>query len=633
MSSAVDPKPQSPTSSGSKVPKPKAGKPVTKPRPYGHYFILEKIAQGGMAEIFKGLTYDFSGLKKFIVIKRILPHIASNEDFIRMLVDEAKIAVRLNHGNIAQTYDLGRVAEDYFIVMEFVEGKTVSQLYKKAVAVKQGIPIAMAVHIISEICNGLDYIHRREDELGNALGIVHCDISPQNVIVSHSGIAKIVDFGVAKAAFKLSEKDRGVLKGKFAYMSPEQTEGLHVEANSDIFSTGVVLWELLTGRRLFKKKVNSETIKAVQSMSVYPPSAYRNEIPSKLDEIVMKALERDPRKRYQSASDVSLDLTKFNLKHFPEFKPSQIGGFLQRIFEDEESTGDILQEKTHHEEITLVEDMEAGAEVRSSEETPVEETMIVDPQELDFHSIFEDIEVEEVSEVTRDIAFSEEEEDSPGPGMYPGSDEITRVLPEDHEEDFFPTGGVPGSSKSRPMRDFLWIFLGILAMFLIYYFIARGGFVEEVPDAVKTSSALLKINSRPEGVAIYLDGQPTGKVTPAALETENLRFPIVIGLSKAGAPMWKKEIPIAPPDNFEVYADLEIPYGTLDVRSSPTGATVSIEGKPLGKTPLYSAQVEAEKEIPLTIELKGYKIYKKSINLKPGQKEEIHQTLQKEASR
>lgn len=396
---------------------------MTKPRPFGHYFILEKIAQGGMAEIFKGLTYDFSGLKKFIVIKRILPHIAANDDFIRMLIDEAKIAVRLNHGNIAQTFDLGKVAEDYFIVMEYVEGRTVSQLYKKAVAFKESLPLPFATYITSEICNGLDYIHRRRDENGHPLDIVHCDISPQNVIVSKSGTVKIVDFGVAKAASKLSEKDRGVLKGKFAYMSPEQTEGIHVDSTSDIFSTGVVLWEILTGRRLFKKKTNAETIEAVNGMVLYPPSAYRNEIPSDLDEIVMKALERDPKRRYSTAADMSLALTKFNLKHYPEFKPLQIGELMDRLFEDEENTGDIFHEKTQHEEATQYDSAQLRLVKGSEEKTPADDTVIVDPQELDFHSLFDEIEMDEVSEVTRAINLTSEE------GGGEENDEPTGDLP------------------------------------------------------------------------------------------------------------------------------------------------------------------------------------------------------------
>ncbi len=376
-----------------------------KPRPFGHYFILEKIAQGGMAEIFKGLTYDFSGLKKFIVIKRILPHIAANPNFIKMLIDEAKIAVRLNHGNIAQTFDLGKVADDYFIVMEYVSGYTISQLVKKAVELKQPIPIPAATFVVGEICQGLDYIHRRKDESGKSMEIVHRDISPQNIIVTESGNVKIVDFGIAQAAFKLSEIEGGggILKGKFAYMSPEQSEALPTDYRSDIFSAGIVLWEMLTGKRLFKKKSNSETIDAVRKMVIHPPSAYRAGLNPRLDEIVFKALKRDPSERYLTAADMALDITKFLLIEYPTFKPDQISSFLQGLFEKEEKMEDLSQEKTAHEELTAIEFTSSSNHHSDIDFAAFEDTLIVDPQELDFRSIFEEIEMDDLSEITRSV--------------------------------------------------------------------------------------------------------------------------------------------------------------------------------------------------------------------------------------
>lgn len=373
---------------------------MTKPRPFGHYFILEKIAQGGMAEIFKGLTYDFSGLKKFIVIKRILPHIAANPEFIKMLVDEAKLAVQLNHGNIAQTFDLGKVAEDYFIVMEYVEGKTLSQVYKKSVALKKSLPIPFVVYILNQLCQGLDYMHHAQDSEGRPLKIVHCDISPQNIIVGEGGAVKVVDFGVAKALAKLGETDKGVLKGKFAYMSPEQTRGEVVDARSDLFSAGVLFWEALTGRRLFKKSLNAKTIEAVQQMQIYPPSAYRAELPPALDAIVLKALARDPKERFYQASDLALELTKFNLEHYPDFKPSQCTDILGEFFQEEEGTLDLAYEKTHFDSLSLAEEESSHSSSRHSSQ---EVTAIVDLQSLELESLFEDIDMEEVSEVTRAI--------------------------------------------------------------------------------------------------------------------------------------------------------------------------------------------------------------------------------------
>lgn len=435
---------------------------MTKPRPYGQYFILEKIAQGGMAEIFKGLTYDFSGLKKYIVIKRILPHISANKEFIQMLIDEAKIAVRLSHGNIAQTYDLGKVADDYFIVMEYVDGFTLSEIYKQSTLLHQNIPIEFSVYLVSEICNGLDYIHRRTDETGKQLGIIHCDISPQNAIVSDSGTVKIVDFGVAKLAMNISSQDTGVLKGKFAYMSPEQMEGDHIDCRTDIFSAGVVLWELLTGKRLFKRKIKSETIRAVQTMPIEAPSVYRKEIPAELDQIVLKALQRNPKKRYQSATDMALALTKFNLRHFPDFKPSLIGEYLSKLFDSDDLTGEFQVEKTQSSVVRI----SGGAAQKSNIESP-DDTEVVDPKELDFHSVFEELDLEDISEVTQALQEDEvklnkkvQKEDKAKVSADP------RVV--QNENEMFEKKTRGGLFKGIETKWFLWTLLVFILILVLY---------------------------------------------------------------------------------------------------------------------------------------------------------------------
>jgi serine/threonine protein kinase len=222
----------------------------------GQYFLIKKIAQGGMAEIYKGMASDIHGIQRTVVIKKILPHIAANKEFVDMLVSEAKIAVHLSHGNIAQIYDLGRAGTDYFMVMEYVDGRSLSQIHKRRLKLGELIPLEYILFIASEVANGLDYMHKRTDKAGRPLGIVHRDISPQNIIISYSGTVKIIDFGIAKAAFKVDDSESGILKGKFAYMSPEQARGEDIDSRSDIFSLGVILHELTSGRRLFKDKDN-----------------------------------------------------------------------------------------------------------------------------------------------------------------------------------------------------------------------------------------------------------------------------------------------------------------------------------------------------------------------------------------
>lgn len=601
---------------------------MTKPRPFGHYFILEKIAQGGMAEIFKGLTYDFSGLKKFIVIKRILPHIAVNKDFIKMLIDEAKIAVRLSHGNIAQTFDLGKVADDYFIVMEYVDGRTISQIYKKTVEYKTFIPIPISAYVVSEICNGLDYMHRRKDENGRSLEIVHRDISPQNVILTESGNVKIVDFGVAKAAFKLSEMERGVLKGKFAYMSPEQTEGKNIDFRSDIFSTGVVLWEMLTGRRLFKKKSNPETIEAVQAMTVFPPSAYRNEIPSDLDEIVMRALERDPQRRYAAAADISLDLTKFLLRHYPEFKPTQVDDFLKEIFDNEEKTGDLYQEKTMREELTVRERVRREG---MEEEAPdvAEDTMIVDPQELDFHSIFEEIDVEELSDITRAIGLGETSQTGAAPAVTFSEDsssqeeEITGDLEEPSASPPLPAKDVaparlapilpseasPAARRRRELLVVPAVLLLLLAALALYHFLFSSA-----PGA-------LKLVFHPADAKLTLDGKPVAGSPPIHLPNLPGRRRAVLSLEREGFETLEFSPYIFP--NWTRSLNLSLakrPPGQIQLLSDPAGADIYFNGKASGKrTPAVLDSKDLQFPVVFSLSLNGAPHWERRLESPPAE--------------
>jgi len=210
-----------------------------------------------------------------------------------MLVDEAKIAVKLNHGNIAQIYDLGKAGDDYFIVMEYVDGQNLSRINKKLLRLGKRIPLPILCAITAEVASGLNYMHRKSDESGGSLNIIHRDISPQNIIISYSGTVKIIDFGIAKAAVKVGHTESGILKGKFAYMSPEQARGDKIDPRSDIFSLGVIFHELLTGKRLFKSSDNKETLKNVRRAKVIPPSELNPDLPKAIDEIALKALVKD----------------------------------------------------------------------------------------------------------------------------------------------------------------------------------------------------------------------------------------------------------------------------------------------------------------------------------------------------
>ena len=239
--------------------------------PFGRYTLLKKIASGGMGQVLLGKkgSDDF---EKLVVIKRILPHLVEDEEFFAMFRDEAKITMRLDHPNIARINEFGVENGVHYIEMEYVAGEDLRRIEKQAAAVGKGIPIGVVVRIIADAAAGLDFAHKARDAKGTPLNLVHRDVSPQNVLVGFDGSVKLIDFGVAKAAGRAQHTATGILKGKFPYMSPEQADGLDLDARSDVFALGIVLWEQLTGRRLFKGDNDLATQRLVKACQVPPPS-------------------------------------------------------------------------------------------------------------------------------------------------------------------------------------------------------------------------------------------------------------------------------------------------------------------------------------------------------------------------
>src|SRR4051794_1237411 len=284
---------------------------LKKPVPFGKYYLLERINVGGMAEVFKAKTFGVEGFERLLAVKRILPNIAEDEEFITMFIDEAKIAVQLQHANIAQIFDLGKVDDSYFIALEYVHGKDLRGIFDTLQKSESSMPMAQACFIVMQVCEGLDYAHNKRDAQGRELNLVHRDVSPQNVLIGYEGEIKLVDFGIAKAAGKASKTQAGILKGKFGYMSPEQVRGLPVDRRSDIFSLGIVLYELLTGERLFIGESDFSTLEKVRNVEILPPSSFNKKIPAELERIALKALAKDVEDRYQNAIDLHDDLQAF----------------------------------------------------------------------------------------------------------------------------------------------------------------------------------------------------------------------------------------------------------------------------------------------------------------------------------
>jgi serine/threonine protein kinase len=318
---------------------------LKKPVPFGKYYLLERINVGGMAEVFKAKTFGVEGFERLLAVKRILPNIAEDEEFITMFIDEAKIAVQLQHANIAQIFDLGKVEESYFIAMEYVNGRDVRSIFDRMRSRGESLPIALACHVMMQVCEGLDYAHNKRDGQGRELHLIHRDISPQNVLIGYDGEVKLIDFGIAKAAGKASTTQAGILKGKFGYMSPEQVRGLPIDKRSDIFAVGIVLYELLTGERLFVGETDFSTLEKVRNVEIVPPSSYNKKIPQELERLMMKALARDPEDRYSNAIDLHDDLQSFLYSIGEFYSRKDLAGWMKKTFaaEIEEDNAHIEQ--------------------------------------------------------------------------------------------------------------------------------------------------------------------------------------------------------------------------------------------------------------------------------------------------
>jgi serine/threonine protein kinase len=299
---------------------------------YGEYQLLKKLASGGMATIFLARQAGIEGFEKLLVVKRILPHLAENDEFIKMFLDEARIAARLNHPNIVQIFNLGAQDDSYFIAMEYIHGEDVRRVFRRAEAAGKSLPVPLICRIIMDAAAGLDYAHHKNDPSGKPLGIVHRDVSPQNILVTFEGSVKVVDFGIAKAADQATVTKSGVLKGKYSYMSPEQAAGGKIDRRTDIFALGIVMWELLTGTRLFKRGNDLQTLEAVGECEVTPPSEIDARLPKQLDDIVLRALEKKLDKRYQTAGELRTGLEQFLLSNQLPSSSVHLGAFMKDVY-------------------------------------------------------------------------------------------------------------------------------------------------------------------------------------------------------------------------------------------------------------------------------------------------------------
>lgn len=312
---------------------------------FGQYLLLDKIATGGMAELFLAKRKGVEGFEKILAIKRILPHMSDNEEFVTMFIDEAKLAAQLTHHNICQIFDLGKIENAYYIAMEYVNGKDLRAILRASRNKTKPMPVDLAVLVVSKIASALDYAHRKRGSNGQPLNLVHRDVSPQNILISYEGEVKLVDFGIAKAATKAHVTQHGALKGKLLYMSPEQAWGKNVDKRSDIFSLGVVLYELLTGRPLFFDENDTEVtiLEKVREAKITPTREFNSRVPTELEKIVGRALKKNQDERYQSSYEMQKDLDNLFYSESYTATGATLANYVRDLFPDESHEGEMKE--------------------------------------------------------------------------------------------------------------------------------------------------------------------------------------------------------------------------------------------------------------------------------------------------
>jgi serine/threonine protein kinase len=358
--------------------------------PDSRYRITERVASGGMAEVFKGVAESLQGFRKNIAIKRILPALTQNKKFVAMFLDEARLSLALQHANVVQVFDIGHADDTYFIVMEYVDGVDLKALIEWRRRLGKRLPIAVTLNIINEICKALAYAHELPNpETDRPLGIVHRDISPPNVLISRQGEVKVADFGLAKATSQLETTEPGVVKGKMSYLSPEAARGEEVDSRSDIFSVGILLYELLTGKRLFYGETDFQTVELVRNARVPPIRAQNAEVEQDLEDIVRKTLAQKVEDRFQSATDLQEELAKYSYSRGLKVISRDVAELVRQCLDDRaaESGGKrragrildtLLQDEIN--KFTSVDFEDPGARPVGESELPLMDDGMVDPR-------------------------------------------------------------------------------------------------------------------------------------------------------------------------------------------------------------------------------------------------------------
>ena len=587
------------------------------PATFGKYLLLERVNVGGMAEVFKAKAFGVEGFERIIAIKRILPNMADDDEFINMFVDEARIAVQLSHANIVQIYELGKFEGQYYIAMEYVSGKDLRQIldfYRKR---DELLPLPAAAYLASKICDGLDYAHSKVDPTGRPMNVIHRDVSPQNILVSFEGAVKITDFGIAKAEDRASKTQAGVLKGKFGYMSPEQVRGLDIDHRSDIFALGILMYEMLTGKRLFLGESDFSTLEKVRNAEVVPPSEHNPDIPPAFEAVLLKTLARERDQRYQAASDLHDDLQQFLIEDNTIFNTKRLAGLLQSQFSDS-----IEAEMQKMEEFARMAPLPSKANAFDNERSAGSFSGGSDENTMVFESGFRSS--DDHGEVSTQVhspgkgnGWGENSKAGPAPLEPTGS--VVDAQPQRHSLQPQPSLSGGELIRSVGIRHTGAILIAVAAFvsLLILLLVLLTGTSSNYGTIVITSSPTTVVD-------VYLDNQLIGSRTPITKSDVSVGEHILTTKSTGFADRaYRFELAAGNPATIHV--ELAPPAlaqsvgPKLNIGSEPPGATVYQQGKALGVTPFTLTHAGDSEKISFELRKHGYETVTRVVALQPDQ--------------
>jgi hypothetical protein len=533
-----------------------------KPHLFGKFYLLQRLAVGGMAEIYRARVKGVGDFEKELVVKRILRARAQEENFAKMLVNEAKLTVQLTHSSIAQIYECGFTDGDYFIAMELVNGVSMKEMMHSFARAGANLSPEQAIFLVLQLLQGLSYAHRKLDASGSPLKIVHCDVSPDNCLVSWEGEVKLLDFGIARAAAEsqLSNYKEGMLMGKLGYVAPEQASlEKRWDHRVDVFAAGIILYELLTKQKPFPKATDVETLIESRRAKVVPPTAIDPRLPKDVDAIIAKALAYEPEDRYSDARSFADALVDVLFPTPQSTIQDHLGQQMKQVFA-EKITG---QRKARAHDPLIMKVLTNAAEIRAQAEGAPATT--------------------------------------PRPGAFPPADAPDPVQLAQDAARTAARRGPQVRIVHRGVRMRTAVAAGLL--------LCAAGAAGFHFGAPWLRPGVVVVTSEPSGLEVALDGQRTGQVTPAVLENVLLSRPHLISVAGARTKEVSAPVPVRAGELVaRVHLKVESSVGSLVVESIPPGAEVVLDDRPAGRTPATIPEVRLDQRHRIDLVLAGHEI-------------------------